>query len=478
MNDASAAYPCSFFCEHTPSKSRVHALVRHTAGPDTLTAILTVNGADLAERACRALGGALHATPGPVLRAEIEQIKHVLPAAPGASFTQALDHLAHRTWPIPTTPPWPGLDEHDEEREVPQRLADEVARTPHNAHLEDHPGPVVRIGHLVEIHVHDTERLLLAATAAGCRTGDDDQDDPNEETRLLDAVMHLADQQGPIPGTDTITMESIGQILTPGGQEVADWSEEPVTFDFGTGYLLESEHNTDEDTDAWGALKRPRPDYQALFPIPACGHPDDDLAGCEAHERFILTPRSAAVLSDALTSLADWCRTDINEHGDNPAEPDNEWYVFDQLPRITWRQDSTWRRRFAQAAEYLATDLDHGKPPRPTCTAEEIALHLAFEETEAVLEMAEEDEDYAATLYATLPEHPQDYNWDLCKDICLQDSDVLFLYDDAADGIEDPETSINKTFRIGDLRPGHWFDTFNNMPARQPDTQHPQDIDS
>lgn len=464
MNDTAAAYPCGFYCEHTPSKSRVYALISHAGGPSALCAVLTVNDPDLAERICRALEGALNAVPGPVLRDEIEQIRQLLPAAPAASLAQTLGQLAARAWPSPVTPLWPDIDGQDEARDIPHRLADGFARTPHAARLAQHPGPVVRIGHLIEVHVHDAERLLLAADAAGLSSGGGGEAGDDVEDRLLDAVMYLADRLGPIPGTDQITMDSIGYQLTPGDDEVADWSGEPVQFDFGSGYLNKHE----ERTDRWGAPARVRPDYEALFPIPACEHDEGDYDGCEECEAFILTPRSVAVLSAALASLADWARTDVNEHGEKAVEPDSGWCLFDQLPRITWRQDSAWRRRFAQAADHLAADLDHGRAPRPTCTAEEMALHLAFEEADAVRDQAANDEEHAQVLLGGLPEHSQDYDWDLCADLCLQDSDVLFLYDDAADGLEDPETEINQAFRIGDLRVGHWFDTFANMPAREP----------
>jgi hypothetical protein len=127
-----------------------------------------------------------------------------------------------------------------------------------------------------------------------------------------------------------------------------------------------------------------------------------------------------------------------------------------------------WCARFGQAARHLEDDLDHGRLPLPTCTAEEIALHLALDETEVVLDLATDSDQYARTVFGELPEHPRDYDWDLCHDAFFQDSDVLFLYDSAADGIEDPETDINQHFGIGDLRPARWFDTFLNMKPRHP----------
>jgi hypothetical protein len=454
------AYPRAFHCEHTSSKSRIHALVHHTGGPATLTAVLTVSDPDLAEQAARVLNQALDASPGPVLQTEIEQVAHLLPAAPRASLTQALAHLEHGTWPAPQTPPWPMLDEADEEREVPRRLADQFARTPHLARLEQHPGPVMRIGRLLEIHVHDPARTLQAAIAGGWQPEqDEDLDD-----QLLDATMWLTDEVTTIPGADIVTDASNGESLSPGSDEVADWSEQPVTFDFGPGYLLISSHTEDKSQDA---VKRrePRPDYAALFPPPDCEHPDTDEKEneCERCDGYLITPRTAAVLSCALTIIADQCHMDIDDHGDQPIDPHDSWQVFDELPRITWRQNADWRSRFAQAARDLAADLDHGRWPLPTCTAEEVALHLALDEAQTVCELAEIDERYSREVIGDLPEHPRDYDWEACSEDLYQDTDFLFLYDGAADGIEDPDTDENKHLGIGDLRPANWFETFLNM---------------
>lgn len=37
-----------------------------------------------------------------------------------------------------------------------------------------------------------------------------------------------------------------------------------------------------------------------------------------------------------------------------------------------------WRRRFARAADDLASDLERGQWPEPTCTAEGLVLHLSI----------------------------------------------------------------------------------------------------
>jgi hypothetical protein len=65
-----------------------------------------------------------------------------------------------------------------------------------------------------------------------------------------------------------------------------------------------------------------------------------------------------------------------------------------------------------------------------------------------------------------LPGHDDDFDWDLAVDVLLQDEDILHLFDEQLDGIEDPESEENKRFRIGDYRPAAWFRPFQNATPR------------
>jgi hypothetical protein len=42
------------------------------------------------------------------------------------------------------------------------------------------------------------------------------------------------------------------------------------------------------------------------------------------------------------------------------------------------------------------------------------------------------------------------------------------LFDQGLDGFEDPDSDINKQFRVGDLQPEAWFTSFANMEPRDP----------
>jgi hypothetical protein len=83
---APSAFPQEFFCEHSPSKSRVLALLRSLDGPGRLRAVLTSTDHVLAERAARVLTAIAASGNGSEIDAEAERVLAELPAAPAASF--------------------------------------------------------------------------------------------------------------------------------------------------------------------------------------------------------------------------------------------------------------------------------------------------------------------------------------------------------------------------------------------------------
>lgn len=295
---------------------------------------------------------------------------------------------------------------------------------------------------MVELHVHNGDRLRAAAIATGWSPGDPDElpdDDPQD---LTGAVMCLTDDLSTVPGADLIALESTGDLLgVDWGDELADWSSEPVEAQFGGRRRLPQSSENDERL----------PDFFALFPV------DEDEDGWQ------VTPRTASALHAALCVLADEAYDDIDQHGDNPVGDEGYWLTFDRLPRISWRQDATWRRLLARAADDLAGDLECGRWPIPRCNAEELILHLAIEDAEAAVADQEDIESQR-----DLPEYEDDYDWDMCSQILFQDNDVRLLYENCADGIEDRDGDLNIHLGIGDLRPGNWFTFFNNVEPRDP----------
>lgn len=197
--------------------------------------------------------------------------------------------------------------------------------------------------------------------------------------------------------------------------------------------------------DAAAGADAAGPDFAALF---GAGGPSG------------LTPRNASGLYASACYLADQAYDDIEEFGSEPVEADGQWSVFDTFPRQTWRQDAVWRRQAARAFDDLAADLGLGDAPVPRCTAEELALHLIIQDAK--------DDDQAESM-PELPEHLDDAEWDLLEHALFHDRDVLMLYRQDKDGIEDPSSDENQNLGIGDgLLPANWFRPFDDADSRDP----------
>jgi hypothetical protein len=202
------------------------------------------------------------------------------------------------------------------------------------------------------------------------------------------------------------------------------------------------------------------PHFADLFPLCTCGSNN-----CDHCVGFQMTPRTAAALWTAAGVLADQAYDDVLEYGDEPVDNTGAWSVFDEFPRITWRQNAIWRRQAARSFDDLSDDLAAGNWPQPRCPAEEMALHLILRSAESAV-----DDDWAGLTgrYADLPEHDDDHDWDMLTDTLFQDTDILALFSKQLDGIEDPDTEQNRELGIGDYRPQAWFERFLNVDAREP----------
>jgi hypothetical protein len=205
---------------------------------------------------------------------------------------------------------------------------------------------------------------------------------------------------------------------------------------------------------------RPRatpPDFVDLFPLCRCGQ-----ATCTSCSGWQLTPRTAAVLWSVGQVLADQGYDDVESYGDDPVT-ENDWALFSQYPRITWRQDAVWRRQAARAYDDLVGDIEAGQSPAPRCVGEEMALRLMLVE---VADLETEHDGWLERITDPLPEHPDDANWDLADDALFQDHDLSNLFAPALDGIEDPDSDVNQELGIGDYRPAAWFRWFPNVEPR------------
>ncbi|MFC9790059.1 hypothetical protein [Rhodococcus sp. NPDC127528] len=165
-----------------------------------------------------------------------------------------------------------------------------------------------------------------------------------------------------------------------------------------------------------------------------------------------MTPRQMRLAHLSACTLADNAYDDIERHGDGPVTRDMFWSVFAAFPPATWGEGERWRRQVARSFDDLAEDIDDGRQPLPTCTAEEMALHLILRRARALHLDGELDDQIAP-----IPEHPQDTQWDGPLDSLFEDRDVLLLFDE-----QPPGDGVN-------LEPLHWFDPFIADRGRDPD---------
>ncbi|MGW4982575.1 hypothetical protein [Streptomyces mirabilis] len=179
----------------------------------------------------------------------------------------------------------------------------------------------------------------------------------------------------------------------------------------------------------------------------------------------VLTARTRAVLHLALRELADQAWQEVSALGEQPAARSTGG-LFGSLPRVTWHQDSSWRRQMARALDDLAADCTSGAEVEPRCTGEEMALHLAIARAQ---DLTHNRPRLVADTVAGLPEARGDGDWDACSDVLFQDHDVLMLFDDSLDGIDDAENDLHQSMGMVNLAPLDWFTPFDPEHARDPE---------
>jgi hypothetical protein len=170
-------------------------------------------------------------------------------------------------------------------------------------------------------------------------------------------------------------------------------------------------------------------------------------SGCEICLPVTLAPRTAAVLGHALAILADEAYDAVYRTGmcrDGVPGP------LGAVLRCVAGQDEWFLRRYARAFDDLNSDLQVGRYPTPTCTAEEIALDLAIHDAER---LHHDEDELIAGLEAELPASRSDYNWDTLQDVLFQDKDY--------------EGLLSYGVPLGPEEAEGWFDEFGNVPPRE-----------
>jgi hypothetical protein len=169
--------------------------------------------------------------------------------------------------------------------------------------------------------------------------------------------------------------------------------------------------------------------------------------GCEICLPVTLAPRTAAVLGHALAVLADEAYDYSYRTGmcrDGVPGP------LGAVLRCVADQDEWFLRRYARAFDDLSSDLQIGRHPTPTCTAEEIALDLAIQDAERLYH---DEDELIADLETELPPSRSDYNWETLQDVLFQDKDY--------EGFLSDPTPVPRD--DADL----WFEAFGNVRPRE-----------
>ncbi|MFF7887826.1 hypothetical protein ACH40F_41130 [Streptomyces sp. NPDC020794] len=179
----------------------------------------------------------------------------------------------------------------------------------------------------------------------------------------------------------------------------------------------------------------------------------------------VLTARTRAVLHLALRELADQAWQEVSAVGEQPAARSSGG-LFGSLPRVTWHQGISWRRQMARALDDLAADCTSGAEVEPRCTGEEMALHLGIARAQ---DLTHNRPRLVADTVAGLPEARGDGDWEACSDVLFQDHDVLMLFDDSLDGIDDAQNDLHQSMGMVNLAPLDWFTPFDTEHVRDPE---------
>mmetsp|Transcript_29416 Transcript_29416/g.58333 ORF Transcript_29416/g.58333 Transcript_29416/m.58333 type:complete len:421 (-) Transcript_29416:234-1496(-) len=129
-----------------------------------------------------------------------------------------------------------------------------------------------------------------------------------------------------------------------------------------------------------------------------------------------------------------------------------DMFAHDGLPRLPrvarpfYQKNVAWRRSFRDCYLRIALRLQKGLPPRPNCTGEEMALHN-------IMYRAPDADDCMGDEYEALPKHPNDRDFEMVKDMALEDEDVLMLFEenDDVDSDEDEPSVDNPVLGPGSL---------------------------
>lgn len=145
-------------------------------------------------------------------------------------------------------------------------------------------------------------------------------------------------------------------------------------------------------------------------------------------------------------------------YADEDMRPD----LAEQLPGLAQRlANEVWMTRFTRCFATIAERI--GKADREphllaSSTAEEMALHLVIDFAQTAVD------DGGMPMDDSLPsdvERDCDFEW--AREVLFRDHDVLLLFDDSLDGIDDVESDVSTHYRFANLHPHKWFLPFADV---------------
>lgn len=164
-----------------------------------------------------------------------------------------------------------------------------------------------------------------------------------------------------------------------------------------------------------------------------------------AHRRWI-NEKQRRALAEAADLVLDWAREVAGDRDDVALDPED--FLASRLPRrYLPRYTPAFAAQFAVAVQEAAAAIASAEHTPPlACTAQELAAHLIAVEAEAILEEGGHPKAAASV-------RDEVYQW------IIGDSDILFLYDDAYDGIDEAVPELG----AGNLSFADWFTPFDQQ---------------
>jgi hypothetical protein len=155
----------------------------------------------------------------------------------------------------------------------------------------------------------------------------------------------------------------------------------------------------------------------------------------------VLSVAHRRALGEAADVLIDTTIDDLSA-SDDPGWTADNWLIGTMLPqRYRLKYTGDFARWLLACLMTVVWKLSQREPIRPSCVAEELAVHILLEEAEALAQ-----------------EHGIELEFDDFRDAFFEDLDFEFLYDDAYDGIETAD--IAEGMGITNLAFADWFERF------------------